>query len=320
MVLTQNCLKFLKKGLVIKSTGSWYLVKDTNGNKYECRIRGKLRLDGIKSTNPIIVGDNVEFEIEDIEKNIGLIKNLCERKNYIIRKATNLSKRTHIIAANVDHAYLIVTIALPETSTEFIDRFLVSAEAYRIPVSLIFNKIDIFLKEHLEYMHKLVEIYEKIGYKCFEVSALNNINIDILRNKMKGKVNVVAGHSGVGKSTLINIIAPNAKLKVGELSEYHLKGKHTTTFAEMIEFNSGGYIIDTPGIKGFGVIDMEKEELYHFFPEIFKISKKCFYYNCTHIHEPNCAVLKAVENGNISISRYNSYLNLFHKEDNKHRI
>ncbi|MBE9469508.1 MAG: ribosome small subunit-dependent GTPase A [Bacteroidetes bacterium] len=307
------------EGLIIKSTGSNYLVKDKNNNKFECKIKGKFRIKGIRSTNPLAVGDNVDFVMPENEQ-LGFITNIHDRKNYIIRKSINLSKRSHIIAANIDSAFLIVTLISPKTSTEFIDRYLVSAQAYNIPVNIVFNKIDLYDNETLEKLKDLKSTYEKIGYNCIETSAIKNINIQKIKDLLKNKINVISGHSGVGKSTLINSVDNKLNLKTSEISDSHNSGKHTTTASEMYEINNGGYIIDTPGIKGFGIIDMDKEEIYHFFPEIFKLSKDCQYYNCTHVHEPNCAVKKAVENGEISQSRYKSYLSLMiDDDDNKYR-
>ncbi len=309
----------MRQGLIIKSTGSHYLVKDKNNNKFECKIKGKFRIKGIRSTNPVAVGDIVDFIMPENEK-LGSITNIHDRKNYIIRKSINLSKRSHIIAANIDAAFLIVTLTSPKTSTEFIDRYLVSAQAYRIPVNIVFNKIDIYDNETKKKLKELKQLYEKIGYNCIETSATKKINIQTIKDLLKNKINVVSGHSGVGKSTLINAIDPKLQLKTSNISDTHNTGKHTTTLTEMFEINNGGYIIDTPGIKGFGIIDMDKEEIYHFFPEIFKLSKNCQYYNCTHIHEPNCAVKKAVENGEISLSRYKSYLSIMlEDENNKYR-
>lgn len=310
----------MKKGLVIKSTGSWYTVKTAEGILIESRIKGNLRLKGIRSTNPIAVGDHVELT-ESKEDNahdgqtVGFISKILPRTNYIIRKSPNLSKESHIIAANIDQAFLIVTIQFPVTTTTFIDRFLVSAEAYRIPCHLIFNKIDLYSEEQTELMNSMVELYENIGYKCFKLSAKNKIGIEELKNKMTNKTNVFSGHSGVGKSTIINSIQPNLMLKTGIISEAHSSGKHTTTHSEMFELDFGGYIIDTPGIKGFGVLEMEKEEISHYFPEIFKSLDGCQYYNCTHTHEPLCAVKKSVEEGKIAMSRYNSYLGLLEGEE-----
>jgi len=307
------------EGLIIKSTGSHYLVKDKNNNKFECKIKGKFRIKGIRSTNPVAVGDVVDFIMPENEQ-LGFITHIHDRKNYIIRKSINLSKRSHIIATNVDAAFLIVTLVSPTTTTEFIDRYLVSAQAYNIPVNIVFNKIDLYDNETLEKLKELKSIYEKIGYRCIETSAKKNVNINIIRELLKDRISVISGHSGVGKSTLINAVDKKLNIKTSEISDFHNSGKHTTTLSEMYELSSGGYIIDTPGIKGFGIIDMDKEEIYHFFPEIFKLSGNCQFYNCTHIHEPNCAVKKAVETGMISLSRYNSYLSIMlEDENNKYR-
>ncbi len=311
----------MNKGIVIKSTGSWYSVKSENGDIVACTIKGNFRLKGIKSTNPIAVGDHVEFRLAEKESedntNIinGLITNIIERKNYIIRKSPNLSKQSHIIASNIDESFLVVTINYPITTATFIDRFLVSAEAYRIPCSLIFNKIDRYNHEQTRQMDAMIELYEKIGYRCLKTSTKKNIGINTLKSWMKNKTNVFAGHSGVGKSTLINTIEPGLNLKTKEISDYHQTGKHTTTFSEMFELGFGGYIIDTPGIKGFGVLEMEKEEISHYFPEMFKLLEKCQYYNCTHTHEPGCEVKKYVNEGEIADSRYFSYLGLLNTDD-----
>ena len=306
---------------VYKSTGSFYLAYDEAGVKWNCRVRGKLKIDkDISSTNPIAVGDHVELT-ESREDNsidgqiVGFISKILPRTNYIIRKSPNLSKESHIIAANIDQAFLIITIQFPVTTTTFIDRFLVSAEAYRIPCHLIFNKIDIYSQEQTNLMNSMLELYENIGYKCLKLSAKNNIGIEELKKIMTNKTNVFSGHSGVGKSTIINTIQPQITLKTGDISEAHSSGKHTTTNSEMYELNFGGYIIDTPGIKGFGVLEMEKEEISHYFPEIFKSLDGCQYYNCTHTHEPLCAVKKSVEEGKIARSRYNSYLGLLEDEE-----
>lgn len=308
----------LKEGLVIKSTGSWYTVKTSDGVIHNCRIKGKFRMDGIRTTNPISVGDRVDFE-EKEEANV--IVKILDRKNYIIRKSSNLSKHSQIIASNVDQAFLIVTVNYPLTTTTFIDRFLAAAEAYRIPVNLIFNKIDRYRPNDMERLAELKGIYESIGYKCFEISAKEGTHLDIIREALKGKINLLSGHSGVGKSTLINAIQPGLDLKTGEISEAHSQGKHTTTFSEMFELDFEGYIIDTPGIRGFGTIDMEKEEMSHFFPEIFKTSEHCQFNNCSHVHEPKCAVKGAVEIGKISMTRYESYLGMIMEdEDSKYRI
>ena len=310
----------MKKGIVIKSTGSWYTVKTTDGQLIECRIKGNFRLKGIRSTNPIAVGDQVELTISQEDSNLegevtGMITNIIERKNYIIRKSPNLSKESHIIAANIDQAFLIVTIKYPVTSTTFIDRFLVSAEAYRIPCRIIFNKTDLYNQAQTAQMNSLVEMYETVGYSCLKISATQNTGIEELKTMMKDKTNVFSGHSGVGKSTIINCIQPGASLKTGIISDSHHKGKHTTTYSEMIDLDFGGFIIDTPGIKGFGLLEMEKEEIAHYFPEMFRLLNNCQYYNCTHIHEPGCAVKIAVAEGQISESRYETYLGLLNNED-----
>lgn len=310
----------MKKGIVIKSTGSWYTVKTDDGNSIECRIKGNFRIKGIRSTNPIAVGDYVEITEQKEDNNsegvvIGLITNIIERKNYIIRKSPNLSKESHIIAANIDQAFLIVTIIHPVTTTTFIDRFLVSAEAYRIPCNIIFNKIDLYDEEQTALMNSLIDIYESVGYQCLKISAKKNIGIDELKSMIKDKTNVLSGHSGVGKSTIINSIQPGLMLKTGIISDSHHSGKHTTTYSEMIDLDFGGFIIDTPGIKGFGLLEMVKEEIAHYFPEMFQLLDECQYYNCTHTHEPGCAVKKAVSDGQIAESRYDTYVGLLNSED-----
>jgi len=311
----------LEKGLVIRSTGSWYSVKTESGEVIDCRIKGKFRMKGIRTTNPVAVGDKVKYTVEENESHnvTGVITDIEERRNYIIRKASNLSKESQIIAANIDQAFLIITVKDPLTLPGFIDRFLVTAEAYRIPASLVINKLDIYNEKDYQKLEEYLWTYEEIGYKCYQVSAEKNFNIDMLRDDMRGKINVLAGHSGVGKSSIINRLDPELDLKTGQISDYHRQGKHTTTFSEMFEMNGGGYLIDTPGIRGFGVIDMEKEEISHFFPEIFKLLKDCRYHNCTHIHEPGCAVKTALENGKIPVTRYESYLSMVLGEDSKHR-
>ncbi len=306
------------KGLIIKSTGSWYSVKLNNGNTINCKIKGKFRIRGSRSTNPVAVGDRVRIFVDE-KKQIGVITEIFDRKNYIIRKSSKLSKYSQVIAANVDQAFLIATLVSPETSNEFIDRFLVTAEAYQIPVHIIFNKIDLYSDPMLNTLKDLISIYKKIGYTCYETSALKQINIKKVGKAMKNKINVVSGKSGVGKSTLINAIDTNLNIKTAEISAFHQTGKHTTALAEMHELAFGGYIIDTPGIKAFGVVDMQKDEIYHFFPEIFRLSKDCQYYNCLHTNEPNCAVKKGVENGEISTSRYKSYLNILSDKEGKYR-
>ena len=306
------------RGLVIKNTGSWYLVKTDEGNCVECKIKGNFRLKGIRSTNPVAVGDYVHIILN--QEGTAFISEIEDRKNYIIRRASNLSKQSHIIAANLDQCMLIVTVNYPETSTTFIDRFLASAEAYRVPVKLIFNKIDTYNEEEKSYLEALIHLYTSIGYPCFKVSAKQQMGIEAINNELEGKITLLSGHSGVGKSTLINAILPDATAKTGEISSVHKKGMHTTTFSEMFELPQNGYLIDTPGIKGFGIFDMEEEEIGHYFPEIFRTSADCKYGNCTHRNEPGCAVRQAVENHYISESRYNSYLNMLEdKEEGKYR-
>lgn len=310
----------MKQGLVIKSTGSWYSVIDSETKEpIQCNVRGKLRIKGIKSTNPVAVGDQVEYYMPE-NSETGVIKNVLDRKNYIIRKSTNLSKQTHILAANVDQAILMVTIAFPETYPIFIDRFLISAEAYRIPAKLIFNKIDLYNEEQNLFLDYLFLVYQNAGYECFKVSVKEKKNINTIHDLLKDKVSVISGNSGVGKSSLINLIDPNLNLKTSEISDYHKSGKHTTTFAEMFKLSIGGYIIDTPGIRGFGLHDIQSEELFHFFPEIFKASENCKYYNCTHVHEPGCAVKEAVESGKVSELRYQNYLSILQNDESKHRL
>ncbi len=296
-------------GVVVKSTGSWYSVLHSENIITDCRIKGNFRMKGMKTTNPCAVGDNIVFEMMPNE-NTGVISEIKERYNCIIRKSTNLSKQKQVLASNIDKAFLIVTIAFPRTSTGFIDRFLVTAEAYHIPTVLIFNKIDLYTDEMYEFHKTMKSIYENAGYECVEVSALRGDNIEYVRNLLQGKINLFSGHSGVGKSALINRIAPELNLKTGIISEYHQKGKHTTTFAEMLALPFGGFIIDTPGIKEFGMVNFTKEEVTYFFPEMKLLANKCQFDNCTHEHEPKCAIKKAVENGTISETRYNNYLNI----------
>ena len=306
------------KGLVIKSTGSWYRVLASGSKVVECKFKGKFKIKGIRNTNPIAVGDHVNF-IVDTSDGTGLITEIENRTNYIIRRSTNLSKETQIIAANIDLAFLILTVAYPTMRIGFIDRFLATAEAYRIPVQLIFNKIDRYNEKQLTGMNELLYIYKKVGYPCHTISALKGENISTIKDQLTGKVCVFAGNSGVGKSTLANAIDPTLNLKTDEISDAHNKGKHTTTFAQMYPLENGGFLIDTPGIKGFGVFDMYKEEIFHFFPEIFRVSAGCQFHNCTHTHEPKCAVKQAVMDGEISELRYNSYLNIYYDEHEKHR-
>jgi ribosome biogenesis GTPase len=296
-------------GLVIRNTGSWYTVKiDGTDNTVEAKVKGNFRLKGIRSTNPIAIGDKVEFIPQP--DGTALISAIDDRKNYIIRKATNLSKQSHIIAANLDQCFLIVTVAQPETSTTFIDRFLATAEAYRVPVVLVFNKIDVLNEEEQEYLNSMIDLYEYVGYKCLKVSAKTGAGVDAVAEELKGKVTLLSGNSGVGKSTLINNLFPDLNLKTSEISDAYNTGKHTTTFSEMYPIGNDGYIIDTPGIKGFGTFNMEREEVGHYFKEIFRISEDCRFNNCTHTHEPGCAVRQAVENHDISESRYTSYLSM----------
>jgi ribosome biogenesis GTPase len=304
------------QGLITKSTGSWYQVQTPEGARYDCRIKGIFRTKGITTTNPLAVGDVVDFELEP-EQQTGVITNLQQRRNYIIRKSINLSKQGQIIAANLDQALLVVTLASPRTSLGFIDRFLVTAEAYDIPARLIFNKLDLFSDEGLEILADYKAIYERIGYPCYEVSALEGTNIGHVQDLLKDKVTLFSGHSGVGKSSLINALLPDLDLRTNEVSDWSDKGMHTTTFAEMFELPQGGFIIDTPGIRELGVIDIEKEELSHFFPEMRQRMHDCKFNNCQHINEPDCAVLVALENDEIELSRYESYLSIYNGNDTR---
>lgn len=301
------------KGIVTKSTGSWYTVRLENGEKVEARILGKFRMDGIKTTNPIAVGDVVTTKRD----NTGTvtISAIDARKNYIIRKSINLSKRSHIIAANIDQAFLVVTLAQPTTYTGFIDRFLISAEAYHIPTIILFNKVDVYSEAENTRLQELMGIYTNIGYQCLEVSALNHTNIEQVKTLMKDKTSVVSGHSGVGKSTLLNSIEPGLDLKTSEISAMHQQGKHTTTFAEMFELSFGGFIIDTPGVKAFGLIDFDKMELSHYFLEMRERLDGCQFNNCQHINEPKCAIKDAVAQGEIAEFRYNNYLSMYNDDE-----
>lgn len=308
------------KGLVYKSTGSWYSVKAENGTFYDCRIKGKFRMGEIKSTNPVAVGDHVDFDIEKKgDETVGVIKHIDERENYIIRKSVNLSKQTHIIAANIDIAFLLITLNNPPTFTTFIDRFLVTAEAYHIKAVLLFNKIDTYNEDELLEIKFLAALYRKIGYECIGISAITGKNIDKVRSLMRDKVTMFSGHSGVGKSTLVNTLEPGLDLKTSKISDQHLQGQHTTTFAEMFDLSFGGQIIDTPGIKGFGVVEMNKEELGDYFPEFFKLKENCKFNNCLHIEEPHCAVKVALETEEIAWSRYKSYLQILEGEEEHFR-
>jgi ribosome biogenesis GTPase len=292
-------------------------VKTEDGQLIDCKIKGNFRLKGIKSTNPVAVGDRVQITLN--QEGTAFINEIEERKNYIVRRSSNLSKQSHILAANLDQCLLVVTVNYPETSTIFIDRFLATAEAYRVPVKLVFNKVDAYNEDDSRYLEALINLYTTIGYPCFKISALDGNGIDTIREELRGKITLFSGHSGVGKSTLINALLPEIEVKTGEISAYHNKGMHTTTFSEMFPFEDG-YIIDTPGIKGFGTFDMEVEEIGHYFPEIFREAANCKYGNCTHRHEPGCAVREAVEKHLISESRYTSYLNMLEdKEEGKYR-
>jgi len=307
-------------GIVYKSTGSYYTVKTEENQVYECRIKGKFRIKGIKSTNPIAVGDIVDFELDNTtDEEIGQIHHIHDRKNYIVRKSVNLSKQTHIIAANIDVVFLLITINNPPTTTSFIDRFLVTAEAYGIEAVLIFNKIDTYDEAMQDEQLYLQYIYSHIGYKCLRVSAQEGKGIDQLKEMMLGKVSMFSGHSGVGKSTLVNALEPSLQLKTKTISEQSKQGQHTTTFAEMYDLSFDAKIIDTPGIKGFGIVDMEKEEISGFFPEFFKLQDNCKFNNCLHKEEPNCAIKKALEEDKIAWSRYNSYLKILEGDDEHYR-
>lgn len=308
----------LEKGVVLKSTGIHYKVLNSDGVVFLCSVRGKLRIKELWTTNPIAVGDNVLFEI-DAKNNSGIITEVLDRRNYILRKATNLSKQFQIIAANIDQVYLMITIILPETQAEFIDRFLITAEAYRIPARIIINKTDLYGKDEIEKVDYLESVYGKIGYECIRLSLYDKNNLEALILQMTDKTSLISGNSGVGKTTLLNTLNPGLKLKTAEISDYHKQGKHVTTFPEMHRMPFGGFVIDTPGIRGFGIVDMERNEIYHFFREIFIISKNCRFNNCLHLDEPGCAVRAAVENGEINFLRYKSYLNIMEGNEGKYR-
>ena len=311
----------MQQGRVIKNTGSWYVVRTADGTEHNSKIKGNLRLKGFRCTNPVAVGDNVEIEVKD--DGTAFIRGIMPRRNYIIRRASNLSREFQILAANLDMAVLVVTLVNPETSTVFVDRFLATAEAYNVPVTIVFNKIDLLTEpEDRELLDAIIYLYKNIGYTVVPMSVMTGEGLNLLRSELRGKTALFSGNSGVGKSSIINELVPDARLKVGEISEVHHTGMHTTTFSEMLDIpgDDAGHIIDTPGVKGFGTIDFEKSEVAHYFPEIFKISKDCRYNNCTHTHEPGCAVREAVEQSHISQSRYNSYLSIIEdSEPDKYR-
>lgn len=303
-------------GTVIKSTGSWYKVLDEKGQTFDCRLRGKFKMEGSRATNPVAVGDKVVV-LPEPDQQTGIITQILERKNHIIRKSTNLSRKSQVIAANLDQAILIATLYVPRTSTGFIDRFLVNCEAYSVKACIVFNKIDLYEEAELELLEELISVYSPLGYECLKVSALKKSNLDAFSEMIKDKTSLLSGHSGVGKSTLINAIEPGLDLKTAQISLVHLKGKHTTTFAEMFPLTHGGFIVDTPGIKEFGLVDFEDWELSHYFPEMRKLFNQCKFDNCTHAHEPGCAVKEKVESGEISYGRYVNYLNILSGEDTR---
>lgn len=303
----------LELAKVIKSTGKWYTVQRSDGSLLNARVRGRIRLDGLRSTNPIAVGDEVWIKEQPHEENV-TIESIEPRKNYIVRKSINLSKKTQILAANIDRLYLLVTLVAPETHLAFIDRFLVAAESFRIPVTLLFNKMDLYFDEHLPIVDEVIQIYENIGYPCHKIAAVNQDTIAFLREEINGKQVMIGGHSGTGKSTLINALDDSLQIKTGNISMAHLQGKHTTTFAEMHQLKSGGYIIDTPGIRAFGVIELEKEFISHYFPEMRALIGQCKFHNCLHINEPNCKVKEELKAGNIAPSRYSTYLSLMEED------
>jgi len=308
----------LEKGVILKSTGSSYRVLLDGGNVIDCSVKGKLRIKELRITNPIAVGDNVLLEV-DKKNNSGIITEVLDRRNYILRKATNLSKHSQIIAANIDQVFLMITIILPETPVEFIDRFLITAEAYRVEAKIIINKTDLYGEDEIAKMEYLESLYTKIGYECIRLSLKDQTNLELLRSLMKDKTSLISGNSGVGKTTLLNLFDPDLNLKTAEISDYHKQGKHITTFPEMYHMPFGGFVIDTPGIRGFGVVDMERNEIYHFFREIFAVSKGCRFNNCLHLDEPECAVRAAVESGEIDFLRYKSYLNIMDSDNRKYR-
>jgi ribosome biogenesis GTPase / thiamine phosphate phosphatase len=308
----------LKQGVVLKSTGSHYKVLGNDGKIADCSVKGRLRIKELRNTNPIAVGDNVIFEI-DGKTGSSVISEVLDRRNYILRKASNLSKHSQIIAANIDQVLLMITIVFPETPVEFIDRFLITAEAYRVPATIIINKTDLYKSDDIEKMEYLEEMYGRIGYHCIQLSLYKGTGLEGVRSLMKDKISLISGYSGVGKTTLLNCLNPNLNLKTESISDYHRQGKHITTFPEMHEMPFGGFVIDTPGIRGFGVVDMERNEIYHFFREIFAMSKACRFNNCLHLDEPGCAVRVAVEKGEIDFLRYRSYLNIMDGDNRKYR-
>jgi len=309
------------KGTVYKSTGSWYTVKSEAGTFYSCRIKGKFRIQGIKSTNPVAVGDKVEFETEtQDQEEVGLINKILDRQNYIIRKSVKLSKQTHIIASNIDQVFLLVTLKNPKTYTVFIDRFLATAEAYSIPAILLFNKVDECSEKELTEVVKLAEVYKAINYTCLLISAITGEGVEEVKELMEGKTNMFAGNSGVGKTTLINRIAPELDLRTTETSEMHMQGQHTTTFAEMYDLDFDAQIIDTPGIRGFGIVDMDADEIGDYFPELFALKGECKFNDCLHLEEPKCGVKEALEEGKIALSRYHSYVQMITGEDDTYRM
>jgi len=307
-------IRRLKKGIVIKSTGSRYRVADEEGNIYECLLRGRFRVSGARTTNPVAVGDHVTFDADE-----GVIVALMPRRNYIIRRASNLSRESQIIAANIDQAFLVITVKMPATPVEFIDRFLATAEAYRIPAVILINKTDLYGEEEMARADLIKDVYEKIGYRVMMISATEDRSLAEVEDALRNRITLLSGNSGVGKSTLLNKLNPELSLKTGSISDYHEQGKHITTFPEMHSVADGGYVIDTPGIRGFGVIDFDRKEIYHFFPEIFRISSGCRFYNCLHLDEPGCAVREAVARNDIEPWRYRSYISMMLEDNEKYR-
>ncbi len=307
-------MKGLKQGIVIKSTGSRYRVLDDDGIIHECFLRGRFRVSGVRTTNPVAVGDRVTIDVTE-----GVITALSPRRNYIIRKASNLSRESQIIAANIDQAFLVITVKMPETPVEFIDRFLATAEAYRIPAVILINKTDLYGEEEMEMSNLIRRVYEKIGYRVLMISVTADENLSEVEENLRNKTTLISGNSGVGKSTLLNRLNPALSLKTGHISDYHEQGRHITTFPEMHPLPGGGYVIDTPGIRGFGVIDFDRREIYHFFPEIFRISSGCRFHNCIHLDEPGCAVREAVASGEIEPWRYRSYISMVLEDNEKYR-